>query len=241
MKLFNLSIIVGAVILTVIIYVLTTNNAELEMVRNAKDSYQNIDYRILPETVSNSDKRNNEDLGRALLSLRGEVDMLRKEILMLKADKQFATLSTQKTAVDEEKQKMTKEELIAQQEQISRMEKERVKQQNEEFETEFRQQTINPGWSAKTEQLIKDALIDSSFSESDIVSLKCHSSKCRVELSTEDAQQEQSNLMVFPGKVVADLPNINLNKTNGRTTIIYLSRNDAPPPIQKIGQLTELQ
>ena len=57
---------------------------------------------------------------------------------------------------------------------------------------------------------------------------------CRVELSTGDSELEQSNLMAFPSKVVAELPNINLNRTNGRTTIIYLSQNDAPPTFKKL-------
>ena len=81
--------------------------------------------------------------------------MLRKEVLSLKSAQQFASFNPQLAAIDEERPKLTKEEMLAQQEKMEQIEAERVKKQNEGFETEFEQQATNRSWSGKTEQLVK--------------------------------------------------------------------------------------
>lgn len=230
--------------MSVATYIVSNKPVDLNTIQMAKNESKDTDHGFLPVMISNSHS-SHEETQEILSALRRDVDLLKKEIVMLKTDKQFllhsAGLSDEHMAADEARPKLTREELIAQQEKIAQMEEDRVKKQNQEFETEFQQQATNNAWSIKTEQLIKDALIDSNFLQADIVDLQCRSSKCRVEVLTGDTEQEQSNLMIFPSKIVAELPNINLNQTNGRTTIIYLSKNDLPAPIKTIGPLSQLQ
>lgn len=112
---------------------------------------------------------------------------------------------------------------------LRNQETERQHEQGEQLELNFREQTTDPDWAAKTKTLLHDALTSDKISTENIIDIDCRATMCRVELSN-DNQHEAPKFTTFAMNIGAELPNImvdqNTERDGSTTTVMYISKEE---------------
>ncbi|MEQ1557416.1 MAG: hypothetical protein ABL933_00580 [Methyloglobulus sp.] len=176
-----------------------------------------------------TDASTDDNLKENLIALRKEVALLKADLADLRAnmhasrqqitgnvtENQAATDPTPNTG-------LTPEETIAKEDEFFR-------KQGEALEAGFHQQTIDPAWSAKTKQLLQDALTSAKIPSKSVIGIECRASMCKVELAS-DENGKAPNTTQLQMKIGTELPNVMVNQfkeIDGSTTnIFYLSREE---------------
>ena len=225
MKLNPVFLVCGTVIILAVAYVSLTSESKLSGIRSAKIASPTIEKPIargLAVKDGNEDSELGENL-TDLTELGEEVAHLRAEVAALRLDMQThqaKSATSAKNLVPDNPQALAE---------MRAKEDEYVQKQGEVLEVGFRQQIIDPEWSANAKNLVQEALISDKVAAKDIIDVECRATMCRVELAN-DANHQAPRIAEFPMKISEELPNILVNQSNesdgSTTTVLYLSKDD---------------
>lgn len=112
---------------------------------------------------------------------------------------------------------------------LARAEAARERQnQMEAVDAAFRQQAIDPTWSANSSSSIRNALNSEDVGGIQADNIDCRSESCRVELRDDGSGRLSKSLPMLAQQLSGTMPNItanNLSQANGDSTVVlYLSR-----------------
>jgi hypothetical protein len=112
---------------------------------------------------------------------------------------------------------------------LARAEAARERQnQMEAVDAAFRQQAIDPTWSANSSSSIRNALNSEEVGGIQADNIDCRSESCRVELRDDGSGRLGKSLPMLAQQLAGTMPNItanNISQANGDSTVVlYLSR-----------------
>jgi hypothetical protein len=112
---------------------------------------------------------------------------------------------------------------------LARAEAARERQnQMEAVDAAFRQQTVDPTWSANSSSSIRNALNSEDVGGIQADNIDCRSDSCRVELRDDGSGRLSKSLPMLAQQLAGTMPNItanNISQANGDSTVVlYLSR-----------------
>jgi hypothetical protein len=118
---------------------------------------------------------------------------------------------------------------------LARAEAARERQnQMEAVDAAFRQQAIDPTWSANSSSSIRNALNSEEVGGIQADNIDCRSESCRVELRDDGSGRLSKSLPMLAQQLSGTMPNItanNISQANGDSTVVlYLSRPVEQPP-----------
>ena len=98
----------------------------------------------------------------------------------------------------------------------------------------FRQQAIDPTWSANTSASIRSALNSEEVGGIQADNIDCRSESCRVELRDDGSGSLSKSMPMLAQQLAGTMPNItanNITQPNGDSTLVlYLSRQVEQQP-----------
>jgi hypothetical protein len=104
----------------------------------------------------------------------------------------------------------------------------------EAVDAAFRQQAIDPTWSANTATSIRSALNSDEVGGIQADNIDCRSESCRVELRDDGSGRLSKSMPMLAQQLAATMPNItanNITQANGDSTLVlYLSRQVEQQP-----------
>ncbi len=105
--------------------------------------------------------------------------------------------------------------------------------QMEAVDAAFRQQAVDPTWSASTVSSIRNALNSEDVGGIQADNIDCRSESCRVELRDDGSGRLSKSLPMLAQQLAGTTPNItanNMSQANGDSTLVlYLSRPGEQP------------
>jgi hypothetical protein len=160
-------------------------------------------------------------LREEVASLRAGISLLRRQI-----PKQAESVST---SADSQPGAEVRSDALA------RAEAARERQTRmEAVDAGFRQQAIDPTWSANTSTTIRNALNSEDVGGIQADNIDCRSESCRVELRDDGSGRLSKSLPMLAQQLAGTMPDItanNITQANGDSTLVlYLSRQVEQQP-----------
>jgi hypothetical protein len=164
-----------------------------------------------------------------IAALRGEVASLRAEISLLRRHMPTQAASAASASADNQAGADVRSDALARAE-AAREHETRMAA----VDAAFRNQAIDPTWSANTSSTIRNALSSEEVGGIQANNIDCRSESCRVELRDDGSGSLSKSMPMLAQQLGGTLPTITANNiaqpNGGSTVVLYLSRQADQQP-----------